>query len=245
MKNYGRFLDGKDAFPRMLAEKKAALPVDFPWYPYNTMENVVHLPGVVGEEHDFLFAGDLAIADIGAADGDLAFYLESLGNRADIFDYGPTNMNGLRGARAMKEALGSAVNINEIDIDKQFKLDRNYDLIFFLGILYHLKNPFFICEELSQHSRYMFVSTRVIRHFVAGGPDISDSTSAYLVHESESNNDATNFWMFTQKGLKLMLERAGWRVVKMITLGDTVASNPQDANHDERAFALLESKHFA
>jgi hypothetical protein len=31
----------------------------------------------------------------------------------------------------------------------------------------------------------------------------------------------------------------------MITLGDTVASNPQDANHDERAFALLESKHFS
>jgi len=52
-------------------------------------------------------AGGAPVADIGAADGDVAFFLESLGFTVDIIDNGPTNMNGLEGARKVKQALGS------------------------------------------------------------------------------------------------------------------------------------------
>jgi hypothetical protein len=63
-----------------------------------------------------------------------------------------------------------------------------------------------------------------------------------LLGPDESNNDATNFWIFTAAGLRRVADRAGWDVVAMRTVGDVTHSNPQDADHDERAFALLRSR---
>jgi tRNA (mo5U34)-methyltransferase len=83
----------------------------------------------------FRGGGNKSIADIGAADGDLAFFMESLGNQCDIYDFGPTNYNGLRGAYFLKERLKSNVGIYERDFDSQFSMTGKYDLIFFLGIL--------------------------------------------------------------------------------------------------------------
>ena len=65
--------------------------------------------------------------------------MESLGNQCDIYDFGPTNYNGLRGAYFLKERLRSNVGIYERDFDFQFSMTGKYDLIFFLGILYHLR----------------------------------------------------------------------------------------------------------
>jgi hypothetical protein len=63
------------------------------------------------------------------------------------------NFNMLRGARLLKETLGSKVEIHEVDLDSQFRLPRSdYGLVFFLGILYHLKNPFYALESLSGRS---------------------------------------------------------------------------------------------
>src|SRR5207302_1757082 len=86
------------------------------------------------------------VADIGAADGDFGFFLEQrLGCQVDLIDNAPTNYNGLRGAHRMRAELNSAVTINQIDLDTQFSLPRDsYRAVFFLGILYHLKNPFYV-----------------------------------------------------------------------------------------------------
>jgi 2-polyprenyl-3-methyl-5-hydroxy-6-metoxy-1,4-benzoquinol methylase len=227
-------------FSKILDNLKQA-NTDIPWYPHDTLSNFWNIAPLM-ESVDHLFAGDKVIADIGAADGDLAFFLESLGNKCDIYDFGLTNYNALRGANFLKERLRSSVGIYENDLDSQFSMIGKYDIIFFLGILYHLKNPYYVLEKLRQHSEHLIISTRICRHFIAGQSDSSSIPAAYLLGPTESNNDPTNYWMFTIAGLERLFNRTGWSVIGIRTVGDTIASNPQDASHDERAFALLQKK---
>src|SRR3954466_15078249 len=124
------------------------------WYPYDILANVVHIDGMLtGEQRDLdALAGGLPVADIGAADGDLAFTFEAAGGwQMDIIDTAPTNMNGLDGARALRDYFGSSVGIHDINLDEQFSLPRTrYGLVLLLGILYHLQNPFYTLHALAK-----------------------------------------------------------------------------------------------
>lgn len=225
--------------------KQEHTPDDFPWYPCSTLSNFIHLDQLLtGPNRSLLhLVPRRRVADIGSGDGELGFFLETLGIQVDMIDHGPTNYNSMRGIRVLKEALGSNASINDVDLDSQFKLPQDdYDLVFLLGILYHLKNPFFVLESLASVARYCLLSTRIARY--AGEPPIyiRDLPVAYLLSEREANNDPTNFWIFSDAGLRLQLERSGWMVCDYLTVGDTLASNPAAEDHDERAFALLRSR---
>jgi len=214
------------------------------WYPYGTLLNFVHLRDILNEYSLSTLTGTERIGDVGAADGDLAFFLAQLGYRVDIIDYGPTNFNGLRGCRRMIKKLKfeGRVRIHETDLDNNFSLpSTSYSLIFCLGILYHLKNPYRAMECLSKVTRFLILSTRVAK-FTREGTYIADIPSAYLVDPQETNNDSTNYWIFTNAGLKRLVERSGWRIVAVKSVGDTERSNPSDPDRDERAFMLLESR---
>jgi tRNA (mo5U34)-methyltransferase len=212
--------------------------LDLPWYPYDSMGNFQNLKPLLSSV-DYLFKGPKRIADIGAADGHLAFAFERAGSACDIYDNGPTNYNNLRGARLLRRELRSKIGIFEQDLDSQFNLNGHYDLAIFLGIFYHLKNPYYALETIGRHTDHMIFSTRVCRHYRYGSADISDAALAYLLGPVEANNDATNYWIFTVEGLMRIFERTGWRLVAGYTVGDTAASNPQDQNADERFMGVL------
>ena len=229
-------------FQHELEAVKARLQPDFRWYPYGTLSNFVHLRPLL-EAHPLLsLSKNPRVADIGTADGDMAFFLERLGYTVDAIDYGPTNCNGLRGARLMREQLGSSVTIHEVDLDSQFVLPQaQYGLIFFLGTLYHLKNPFYVLEALAQRTEYLLTSTRIAR-FAPNHQPICDIPVAYLLAPDECNNDPTNFWIFTEAGLMRIFDRAGWEVVASRHVGDTEMSDPARSDRDERLFAILRSR---
>ena len=42
---------------------------------------------------------------------------------------------------------------------------------------------------------------------------------AYLVDERELNDDPTNFWIFSEAGLKRMMRRSGWNILNYATAG--------------------------
>ena len=240
--NGNSLINKSTLFNKELEKKKMEIDCNFSWYPYGILNNFIHLRGVFNKRPlDSLAKLGSKILDIGAADGDLSFFLEALGYKLDIIDNGPTNFNNLKGAQLLKVKLNSNVGIYEIDIDSHFKTpNEQYDLIFLLGILYHLKNPFYILESLSHISKYLVVSTRVAR-FTTDGTAISKSPLAYLLGPDESNNDATNYWIFSDTGLRRLFDRCGWKILEMMSVGDTEESNPRDQNHDERSFALLRS----
>ena len=234
------------SFKAKLIEAKTRAGVsDFPWYPYGSLDNIGHVNKVMPGGWTALEKRLVGtrVADIGAADGELAFFLEDAGIDVDIIDNGPTNFNGLKGALELRQALGSDVRIFEIDLDQKVDLPDKYEFVFFLGLLYHLKNPFYILELLARHSKGMFISTRVCTHDRIGGTLIRDIPAAYLVNSYEANNDATNFWMFTHAGLRRILDRTGWTIRAMKMFGATERSDPFSRENDERAFAYLESQH--
>src|SRR4029077_20040392 len=181
------------------------------------------------------------IADIGAADGDIAFFLEKKGFSVDAIDLESTNFNRMEGIRILKEALNSAITVQSIDLDSQFSLpSEKYDTIFLLGILYHLKNPFFVLEKLARIARRCFLATRVTKN-APDGHSLARYPVAYLLGPEECNNDSTNFWIFSEEGLKRLIHRTGWNILAFTTIGDTNSSTPADPNHDERAVCVLKS----
>jgi tRNA (mo5U34)-methyltransferase len=215
------------------------------WYPYDILSNLLHLSQMLSGAHrdlDGLVQG-LPVADIGAADGDLAFVLEdTAGWEIDIIDTAATNMNGLQGARALCDQLGSKVQIYDIDLDRQFTLPRErYGLIFLLGILYHLQNPYYVLRELALRSSYCLLSTRVARFAGPERTSIGDIPVGYLLAPDETNNDATNYWIFSPSVLERLVRRAGWEVLERINVGNTIDSDPSTPTNDERMFLLLGS----
>lgn len=214
------------------------------WYPYGILDNFLHLNNLLtGNNRSLLTKGILEkIADIGAADGDLAFFLETLGFKVDIIDHAPTNFNHLQGAQLLKTALNSSVNIYDIDLDSKFSLpNKSYDLIFFLGILYHMKNPYYILEYLAKISKYCLISTQIAKMSSDKKITFADLPVAYLLSPNECNNDSTNYWIFSDTGFKRILSRTGWDVCDYITVGNAVNSDPATPEGDERALCLIKS----
>lgn len=215
------------------------------WYPYDILGNIVHLSQMLSGAHRDLdvLARGLPVADIGAADGDLAFVLEdTAGWEIDIVDTAATNMNGLQGARVLCDHFGSKVQVYDIDLDRQFTLPREqYGLVFLFGILYHLQNPYYVLRELAQRSSYCLLSTRVARFAGPAQTPIGDLPVGYLLAPDETNNDATNYWIFSPMGLERLANRAGWEVLERMNVGNTIASDPSTPANDERMFLLLRS----
>lgn len=243
--NYEEFLARSRTWRKTLDEiKRKNPPSEFTWYGYDILGSAEHIDRLLPPEHRDLFSRVYGqpIADIGTADGDLGYLLASIGFEVDLIDWPATNWNGMRGVKRLGELLASNASIHAVDLDSQFTLPRQqYGLVLFLGILYHLKNPYFILEQLAQRTRYCLLSTRVARFSKTPRVELTELPVAYLLKPDECNNDATNFWIFSVGGLTRLVERCGFRILAMRTVGDSLNSNPSDSANDERAFLLLES----
>lgn len=247
---------------RLDLKKLACAPQDFSWYPYGTLNSFHLFDSLLTGNNRLLLdlIGDKPTVDIGCADGELAFFLETLGCQVQVIDYAPTNYNGLQGLKLLKQALSSNIEIREIDLDSQFALPQEtYSLAFFLGILYHLKNPYYALEALAKAAKYCLISTRIAQFdrqeaaltmpnanlIPCKRTDISQLPMAYLLDEAEANNDSTNYWIFSDAGLRRILKRTGWEICDYMTVGNTVNSDPASVAGDERAFCLVKSRFFA
>jgi hypothetical protein len=245
--NYKQLINQGESFSkkiRTLKEKNS--PQGFTWYGYDILANLSHLNATLSENNlGFLNEIEgLPIADIGAADGDLGFFFEAMGFNVDIIDWPKTNWNGLQGAYYLKQLLDSSNGIYEIDLDSFFTLPKEqYGLTLLLGILYHLKNPYYILEHLAKRSKFCFLSTRVAQFTTDGSVDFSSIPIAYLLNPDECNNDSTNYWIFSHLGLNRIIERSGWEILDIKYLGNTIHSNPSSPENDERAFVLMKSKY--
>lgn len=230
-------------FERRLADAKSAPPSDiFQWYPYNTIGSLALLAPLLENNFAEFQAGLCGkMLDIGCGDGDLSYLFASLGCRITAIDLPISNFNWMTGARALRTRLELPVDIREMDLDSQFALeDGPYGLALFLGILYHLKNPFYVLETLARSTRYCLLSTRVAARTMAGTL-IRQEPVAYLLDSREANNDPTNYWIFSQEGLLRLTKRAGWKVLGWQSVGCTKDSNPADSHADERMFVFLQS----
>lgn len=70
---------------------------------------------------------------------------------------------------------------------------------------------------------------------------MSQCPVAYLLSPKESNNDQTNYWIFSEAGLRRIIERTGWEVIRWKNLG-AAQSDPASDLGDQRAFCYLRSR---
>jgi SAM-dependent methyltransferase len=207
---------------------------DVDWYPYNSLDNVSNVKELLPSTAELVPDGG-HVLDIGCADGDMGFLFQSLGCHVDFIDNAETNFNDCRGVARTAQLLGHAGRIIERDIDFGFELDRDYDLVLFLGTLYHLRNPALALIRLAERCEWMLLSTRVMSHLPAQYADaaVSDAPIGYLLDTLELNRDSTNWWLFSPMGVTRLLKRCGWTTLTSRIVFDE--SLPAD-NRDERMF---------
>lgn len=233
------------AFRKELLRVKRRLgSKELQWYPYDTLQVFPVLDKLLTGAHRGLLglAGADPILDIGCGDGDTAFFFESLGRSVDAIDYAPTNYNQMRGVAALARELQSSVRVYEMDLDSFFSVPRKrYGLTLCHGLLYHLKNPYYLLETLARVSRYCLLNTRVARLTPDQRTSLHEIPVAYLVDDLETNNDSTNFWIFSEAGLRRIFARTRWEVCDYLTTGCREGSDPASPDRDERAYCLLRS----
>jgi SAM-dependent methyltransferase len=215
------------------------------WYPYDSLANFTHIARLLGPARERLFdtLPSRRVLDVGAGDGDVSFFLESLGFEVEAIDSALSNHSALEGFRALQHELGSRVRLTECDLDGRWALEgREYALALNLGLLYHLKNPFYVMEELARRAHFCLVSCKIADLFEAAGEGSrAHLPLAYLVDSDELNDDNSNFWVFTETCLKRLFARSGWVVLDSLRVGAQCA-RAASRDDDARLFALLTSQ---
>jgi hypothetical protein len=119
MQDIAAVLEQSVSFSKQLRDLKTKESVVGGWYGYDIMGNLVHLERLLAADRRRLLGSvkNRRIADIGCADGDLGFFMESLGCSVDFVDFPGTNWNGMRGVRRLKELLDSTAQVHEVNLD--------------------------------------------------------------------------------------------------------------------------------
>jgi tRNA (mo5U34)-methyltransferase len=217
---------------------------DFEWYPFDQMSTVIHQVAPLlndGTMNVLESERALPLLDLGCGDGAISFFFESLGFRVMAVDCAATNHNHMRGVHALKAALNSSVALQSANLDDRFQIEGGqFGIALLFGVLYHLKNPFYALEKLSELAHYCFLTTRIAQK-TPGGADIGREPLAYLVEPCELNEDLTNYWIFSEPGLRRLVARAGWTICQFRSTGFRAGSD-LSPDRDERACCLLRSR---
>jgi len=233
-------------FRAMVAEAKRRIGSRVEWYPYDTLSAIAHFDRLLGAGHRHLLEpkeGARRVLDLGCGDGEISLFLEWLGFEAVAADHPRYNHNGMRGVRALREALGSRMEIREVDLDALAFPEGSYDLIILLGVLYHLRNPFYALEQMARHGTRCLLSTRVAARLPGGKALPKETAWAYLLDENEIAGDDSNYFVFSDAALRLLLKRTHWQVLDYRNTGATGNSEPVRLDRDERVFCLVQSEH--
>ena len=174
---------------------------------------------------DRLFQGRIegrSVLDVGAWDGFFSFEAEKQGAArvlaTDHFCWSGPGWGTKAGFDYVHARSGSLVESLDIDVfDISERTVGSFDVVLFLGVLYHLKDPFgglervaSICKEtlMIETAGAMFDCQEPVMRFYLG---------------AELNNDSTNFWAPNPPCLENMLRELGFQRVEFL-------ESPEGAN---------------
>jgi len=152
------------------------------------------------------------VLDIGAWDGFFSFECERRGAArvvaADHFSWHGTGWGTKAGFTLAREALGSHVEDIDIDVmDLTPERVGTFDVVLFLGVLYHLRHPFLALERVASVAREYLIVETVVDLVGFRRPAMA------FYPGRELNKDPTNWWGPNLPAVKGMLESLGFREV--------------------------------
>jgi tRNA (mo5U34)-methyltransferase len=157
------------------------------------------------------------VLDVGAWDGFFSFEAERRGAQrvlaTDSYCWnGSHDWGGQQGFRLAKEALNSRVEEREIDVlELAPEKVGTFDVVFFLGVLYHMKHPLLSLERVAGVTRGMIVLETVVDMLSSSRP------AAAFYPEGELANDATNWFGPNPAAVVGMLRTVGFKRVEIVS----------------------------
>lgn len=206
-----------------------------PWYHRIEVAPGLVTPGV-NDSQTVLRALDLPsdlsglrVLDIGTRDGFFAFECESRGAEVTAIDYMEPEETGFPVA---KELLGSSVEFSQQNV---YGLDEEtygtFDLVLFLGVLYHLRDPMLALDRIWDVCRgRLIVETQVIDEALLTStgefrglgeidPELELAPLMQFYPGAALNDDPTCVWAPNQACLRAMLQEAGFTVDAQLRIG--------------------------
>ena len=173
------------------------------------------------------FAGH-TVLDIGAWDGFFSFEAERRGASrvvaADSYSWRGHGWGSKAGFELARTALRSKVEDIDIDVmDLSPERVGTFDVVFFLGVLYHLRHPLLALERVASVTRRLLVLETVVDMIGFRRP------AAAFYPGRELNHDPTNWWAPNLPALHGMLQDVGFAEVR------TVSPQPSAAYRAARA----------
>ena len=155
----------------------------------------------------------MTVLDIGAADGFFSFEAERRGARRVVAIDLWLGTNGLIAKEAFdlaRRTLRSNVEGFQLSV-YDISADRigSFDLVLFLGVLYHLRHPLFALEKIFEVAKDMVIIETHVDMLWTKRP------AAAFYPGSEASNDPTNWWGPNPDAVKAMLKCVGFRRVRL------------------------------
>lgn len=158
------------------------------------------------------------VLDLGAWDGFYSFECERRGaSRVLALDsyiwmgkdkYWASGKRGFELARKILHSKVEDVEMEILDISPEIG---EFDLVLFLGVLYHMRHPLLSLEKVSSVTKDMLILETEI-------DTIGGKRPAMMFYpENELNNDPTNWWVPNPQAVKDMLKDVGFKKVKMVS----------------------------
>ena len=161
----------------------------------------------------------LSVLDIGAWDGFFSFEAERRSAArvvaSDYYSWHGTGWGTGQGKAAFqlaRETLKSRVEDIDIDVmDLAPERVGVFDVVLFLGVLYHLPNPLLALERVSSVTKKLLILETVVDMVGVGRP------AAAFYPARELNEDPTNWWGPNHAAVRGMLTVAGFARVETLT----------------------------
>ena len=131
--------------------------------------------------------------------------------RPDLWD--PVRLPGKRGFDTAKEILGSSVtpvvgDFMEMDLHSLGA----FDVVLFLGVLYHVKDPFLALRRLAQVCR----GTAIIETAAIHVPELGARSICEFYESNELSSDVSNWWAPNVNAVCGMCRAAGFKDVRAL-----------------------------
>jgi tRNA (mo5U34)-methyltransferase len=156
-----------------------------------------------------------SVLDVGAWDGFYSFEAERRGASrvlaTDFFSWGGEGWGTKRGFECARRALGSGVEDLDVDVmDLCPERVGVFDLVLFLGVLYHLRHPLLALEKI-----FSVTGERLILETHVDLIGLRRPALAFYPG-SELNRDPTNWCGPNPPAVEALLRSAGFRRVEVV-----------------------------
>ena len=158
----------------------------------------------------------LSVLDIGAWDGFFSFECERRGASrvvaADHYSWHGPGWGTKAAFQLAREALGSRVEDVDIDVmDLSPERVGTFDVVLFLGVLYHLRHPLLALERVASVTGNQLILETVVDMVGIRRPAMA------FYPDRELNGDPTNWWGPNVPAVRGMLTSVGFQQVRTTT----------------------------